>query len=75
MFFVQVVARHNLIGVLLTEFYCSLGVALEAHTQGDCIQTCKHKNTITDPKYQISSSKGISSRYMRQGKAIFSKFF
>ena len=33
MFFVEVVARYNLVGVLLAEFYRALGVALEAYPQ------------------------------------------
>ena len=75
MFFVQVVACYNLIGVLLAEFYRAIGVALEAHTYRETLQIGKGKYTITNAEYQKILAKGHILGNVGQGKTLISKFF
>ena len=75
MLFVEVVARDNLVGILLTEFYRALGVAFEAHAYRDTLQIGKGKYTITNAEYQKILAKGHILGNVGQGKTIISKFF
>ena len=52
MFFVEVVARDNLVGVLLAEFDCALGVTLETNAYGDTLQIGKGKYAIANAEYK-----------------------